>query len=80
MINEMYNIFPRQVATPKRYDINSMAELIKFIEVWNGKVRIFTSVYNYTGKEEEDIKNLKVNKLFFDLDSSNCYENTIKFH
>lgn len=80
MINEMYNLFPRQVAIPKRCDINTMDELMKFVEKWNGKVRIFVSVYNYTAKEEEDLKNLKVNKLFFDLDSQKGYENTIKFH
>lgn len=77
---EMYGTFPRQIGIPKRYNIKDMDEFIKFVDFWNDKVRIFPSIYNYTADEEVDNKNLNVDKLYYDFDSKNCYDNIVRFH
>lgn len=80
MLEELYGKFPRQIGIPNRYEVKSMKEFQDFVSKWNGLARIFPSIYNYTGREEEDLKNLDVHVMFFDLDSNNCFESTKKFH
>lgn len=75
MLNYLYKYFPRQLATPlrKTVDKNSFYQIINKS---NGKMRIFASVYNYTGDYEIDNKNLVLDKIFFDFDGDDCYDKT----
>jgi hypothetical protein len=77
---EMYGKFPRQIGIPNRYPINDINDFVSFVDKWQGKVRIFSSIYNYTANEDIDNENLEISKLFFDFDSENCYDNVILFH
>lgn len=75
MLSWLYNIFPRQVGFPSRINITSEDEFIHYINKYNGKVRIYGSVYNYVPGEEHKIK---LDKVFFDFDGDQAYEHTIR--
>lgn len=67
MTKLLYNIFPRQIALPYRITVDR-EKFYKMINLINGKKRIFSSIYNYTGNFEYDRIALKVDKVFFDFD------------
>jgi len=50
-----------------------------YINCYNGKKRLFSSVYNYTGNFEYDRIALKVDKVFFDFDGDDCLKNVWDF-
>lgn len=77
-MNYLYGRFPRQVAIPYRINVKNKEEFYKFINQHNGKRRIFTTLYNYAnGSQKEKIM---VDKVWFDLDSGNSFENLKKLH
>lgn len=75
----MYNIFPRQVGIPQRKTFHNMKDMLNFINTYNGINRVYAGVYNYTGDEEQD-KNIKIDKIYFDLDSEKCFDNIKRMH
>ena len=76
LIDKIFPGYPRQVGMPERRDIYSINELESIIQNWNQKKRIFLSLYNYSFN---NINNLKIDKIWFDLDI-NGYENIIILH
>jgi len=81
MYDMLYSSFPRQIAYPYRKTVDE-DEFFKTINRLNGKVRIFSSVYNFTAKPVFDKINLDLDKIFFDFDGDNALENTkfLAFH
>lgn len=73
---ELFDEFPREVASPTRFFVKSKKEFLEFINKNNGKKRLFTSLYKY------DPINAKVNitSIWFDLDSDKSFENIKKIH
>ena len=84
MFNLLYNRFPREIGDPKRFPVNNMEDIYKYLNkkdkdgnfVNNGRKRIFLSLYNCSPNESE----IKLDKIWFDMDSPNCLENTKKLH
>ena len=76
MFNLLYNRFPRELADPKRFRVESMEEMFAHMNKYNGKRRIFVSVYNWDSK----VREIVLDKIWFDLDSPSCLENTKKLH
>jgi len=81
----MFNSFPREVANPRRKVVFNNKEFMKFIQTYNGKTNCYTSVYSFdlvTQDKQRKVvpvyETARINKLFFDLDSENCYEDTKK--
>jgi hypothetical protein len=70
LYNILYNRFPRQVSLPKRATVNKY-DFYRIINQYNGKVRIFSSVYNYTGESS----NIALDKIFFDFDGDSAIDN-----
>lgn len=71
MFSRLYNIFPRQVGFKgNRITVKSKQEFLNIVNRYNGKVRIFGSVYNYTPEEEHKVV---LDKVFIDLDSDNAH-------
>lgn len=73
MLSWLYNIFPRQIGFPSRITVTSADEFMNYVNKYNGKVRIYGSVYNYVPGEEHKIK---LDKVFFDFDGEQAYEHT----
>lgn len=69
ILKKLYPEYPRQAGKPTRFDIFSFEELKKFIEKYNGKTPVFTSIYNYHSKNR---KKVNVNVMVFDFDPSDC--------
>lgn len=89
MTKLLYHIFPRQLAYPFRVTVDK-SKFYQLINLLNGKKRIFSSVYNYTGNYEYDKIALVVDKVFFDFDgpeslpdalalTKECLNNDYKF-
>lgn len=74
MYDLLYSQFPRQIAYPYRRIVNKK-EFYSIINNLNGKVRVFSSVYNYVGDRTVDRINLDLDKIFFDFDGDNALEN-----
>lgn len=70
MFSWLYNSFPRQIGFPSRVTVRSRDEMEKYINKYNGKARIYGSVYNYVSNEEHRIK---LDKVFFDFDGGNAF-------
>lgn len=70
MVNEMlflFNIFPRQIgSTDGRRIVSDVREFLDVVNRYNGKKRLFVSVYNYTSPEHYD--DIVLDKIFFDFD------------
>lgn len=73
---ELFNEFPRELADPTRFRVNNLKEFLDYINTYNGKKRIFTSLYNYNPDE----KLISLRHIWFDLDSEKCFENVKKLH
>jgi hypothetical protein len=69
MLGDIFIGFPREMAVPERFKVNSLEEFFATINRYNGKKRIFTSLY-----AEKPILNF----VWFDLDSDKCFENIKK--
>lgn len=70
MFSRLYNIFPRQIGFKgNRIIVQNKQQFIDIVNNYNGKVRIFGSVYNYTPEEEHKVI---VDKVFIDLDSDDA--------
>ncbi len=76
MMLELFNKFPREVAKPYRIQVNNLTDFLDFINKNNGRVRIFTSLYDINPIESL----ISLNKLWFDFDSNNSLNNVIKLH
>lgn len=82
----MYDKFPRQIAFPMRKLVYNKKEFLKYINRLNGKMNLGTNVYDYqiilynNGKEEVDYSSAIVDKLFFDVDGPESYNDMIKLH
>lgn len=68
LLNILYNKFPRQIAIPYRILVEGRGQFYQLINKYNGRKRVFASVYNYTGGEYFDKVNLDVDKIFIDID------------
>jgi len=77
---KMFDDFPRQLGFPERYLVENMKEMLNLVNKYNGKKRVFASLYNYTGNLEFDKLNLNLDKIWFDLDSDKCLDNVLKLH
>lgn len=82
----IFNSFPREVAWPKRKVVWNEKELMNFIKLSNGKTNCYISVYNFELITQDKYKRnvpvyetAKIDKMYFDLDSKNCYEDCKKF-
>jgi len=75
-LNNLYQLFPRQIAFPFRVTVQK-DEFYKQINLLNGKKRIFSSVYNYTGNYEFDRLALVIDKVFFDFDGPESLPNAL---
>lgn len=80
ILNKLYNRFPRQIGIPYRYTFNDYSQFYNFINRKKFHHRIYASLYNYTGDDVTDKKNLMVDKIFFDLDNDKCFENVKLLH
>jgi len=69
---ELFNKFPRELAIPERFKVENLKEFLNQINKYNGRRRIFTSIYEYP--------NPKVSSIFFDLDNDKGFENLKKMH
>jgi hypothetical protein len=78
MYDMLYKSFPRQIAYPYRKTVEE-EEFYSFIDRLNGKVRIFSSVYNFTANSVFDKFNLDLDKIFFDFDGEKAIENAKLF-
>jgi hypothetical protein len=67
MVSKLFSVFPREVGTPTRQTVTSFLALEKFIYRNNGIKDCYSSVYPNT---------LKVDKMFFDIDSHNGFIRT----
>lgn len=63
---------PFCVGIPERVIFYNKNEALNFINLWNGKKRIFLSLYS--------LRYFYLDKIWFDLDSINSYKNAIIFH
>lgn len=68
LLDILYNKFPRQIAIPHRILVEDRRKLYGLINKYNGRKRVYASVYNYTGNEIFDRENLDVDKIFIDID------------
>jgi hypothetical protein len=76
-MNTLYKYFPKQVAIPYRLLARNKEEFYALVNKHNGKRRVFASLYNYTGSENSS---LLIDKIWFDLDSPQSFENIKKMH
>jgi len=68
LLNILYDTYPRQLAFPYRKLVENRAQFYQLINRYNGRKRIFASIYNYTGNKQYDRFNLNLDKLFIDID------------
>ncbi len=78
MYDLLYSTFPRQIANPYRKTVDKK-EFYSTINRLNGKVRLFSSVYNFTGSQHFDKISLDLDKIFFDFDGTEAFENMMAF-
>jgi len=78
MTKLLYNRFPRQIAMPFRITVDK-EKFYHTINATNGKKRLFSSIYNFTGNYEYDRIALKVDKVFFDFDGSDSLKHALEF-
>src|SRR3990167_10955340 len=86
----MFDIFPREIATPKRRIVFNWKEMKDVIDKYNGKMSLYTTVYSFDKIDKKDKygkifylgvpSTAVIDKLFFDFDKSDCYEKMLKFH
>jgi len=76
LIEKIYPGFPRQIGLPNRREVKSLKELMNVINIWNGKSRIFLSLYEYTFSNTHDFI---IDKIWFDFDDCG-YDNIIILH
>jgi hypothetical protein len=81
MYDMLYPTFPRQIAYPHRKTVDE-DDFFRTINRLNGKVRVFSSVYNFTANPAFDKINLDLDKVFFDFDGDDALENAkfLAFH
>jgi len=72
----LYPLFPRQIAVPFRTTVDR-GEFYQKINLFNGKKRIFSSIYNFTGNFEYDNQAMVIDKIFFDFDGENALINAL---
>lgn len=71
-ILSLFPEFPIEIGMPERVIFYNKKKCLDFINNLNGKKRLFYSLYS--------LNNIKLNKIWFDLDSDNSYNNTKKLH
>jgi len=75
MFSWLYNSFPRQLGFPNRITVTSRNEFLEYVNRFNGKLRIYASVYNYVPGEEHLIT---LDKVFFDFDGEEAFNDMAK--
>jgi len=75
MYDMLYSLFPRQIAYPYRRTVEE-DEFYSTLDRLNGKVRIFSTVYNFIANQAFDKINLDLDKIFFDFDGENAIKET----
>ena len=78
----MLNTIPRELAMPKRVLINNKKDFLKLINKNNCKNHVYTTIYHFTdiNNNKIDYNTAIIDKVFFDLDSDECYEDMLKLH
>lgn len=75
MYNLLYSGFPRQISVPWRINVKNMTEFKNEVNKYNGRKRVFASVYNYhTLNGVGNYENVILDKVFFDFDGPSAYE------
>jgi len=69
---KFYTNFPRQIGKYRNKIVNSEEELIQYVNRWNGKRELFTSVYAYGDIHNPDIderfNTAIIDRVYWDLD------------
>ena len=76
IIESIFSGYPRHLGMPDRKEIKSWKELSTNIKVWNGKLRLWLSLYKYSYTNNTDFI---IDKIWFDFDD-NGYDNIIVLH
>lgn len=71
-ISKLFPEMPIEIGVPDRIIMYTKQDVSDFINKWNGKTRIYMSLYS--------LNNPKLDKIWFDFDSEKAYDNVIKFH
>lgn len=75
MYKLLYNTFPRQIAIPYRINCRNELEFRNIVARYNGRKRVYSSIYNYnTLKGPMEPYNIVLDKIFFDFDGENAYD------
>lgn len=77
-----FSRFPRQIANPMRYLVESMEQFLNFINSNIDKTDLFTTVYGgfKINNKTLDFNSAFIDKVFLDLDSEKSWEETKTLH
>jgi hypothetical protein len=67
-----FSDFPREIGNPLRCGIvNNKQELSNFVNTYNGKTKVFTSLYSFDEIENKRgiYESARINKIYFDFDN-----------
>lgn len=77
---KFYTNFPRQVGKYRNGIVNSMPDLVSYVNRWNGKMDLFTTIYAYhdwhNGKPDFD--SAIIDKIGWDLDPKDDLTKTVE--
>ena len=71
-ITYLIDDMPKAIGVPERIVFYDKTKLLDYVNLWNGKKRIFLSLYN--------VANPQINKLWFDFDSEDSFKNMLIMH
>lgn len=79
----LFGKFPRGMGF-ERKTMNSLSEMLQYINLNNGTKNVYTTVYHFTNinpvTKKLDFSTAQIDKIFIDLDSDNCYDDMLLFH
>ena len=78
---KFYTHFPRQVGRFRSSEVKSVNELVSYVNKWNGKKDIFTSVYGFEWlpkRYEPDYSGAIIDKIYWDLDPKDDFVTPIE--
>jgi len=77
-MKHLYRYFPRQIGVPYRINAMSKKDFYENVNKHNGKRRVFATIFNYVNSSQQ--QPLLIDKVWFDMDSENGFENLKKLH
>jgi len=77
----MFTTFPREIASPKRFVVYSLEEFLFYVNTYNGKKDLYTSIYSFRRVENGKLNynSAVIDKIFFDFDGEDSYKGVKKF-